>query len=248
MVLRSNFSSSRLVRMLGRWEPAPAEAPRQDIAERLGQWLSVHDSIALDGAHRRIRERASGRPAAARGLQCAAVPDEVQLVRAGLVEAILAKEAPASSSRRGRSALPRPAVSQAEAEVDAEAAFAPHRKRYLELQRQMALQVEGLRGRLRQTLTAATPQLARLAALDAVMAQLLGDRQQTLLASLPVQLERRFAQLRASGAAGAEVVTREMQHLLLAELDVRLEPVVGLMEACVGAGCGVGFGGLGTCP
>lgn len=246
LVLRSNFSSSRLVRLLGDGMPALAELPRQDFAERLGQWLNVADAIALHAAHQSIQAMAPARALRARADRtdhASALNAEFQRVRATLAKAIQTPPDTGTALKRHRHALPASVLP-----VDAEAtpaapdiSFAPFQQRYQEHQRRMEMSVEALRGHVRQTLASATPALAQLAALDAVLDPLLGGREQKMLATVPAFLERRFDQLRqqypaepdAPAAAPGWLVSFEptFQATLLAELDVRLQPVLGMIEA-----------------
>ena len=90
--------------------------------------------------------------------------------------------------------------------------------------------------------------MGRLAVLDAVMERALGERERSLLANLPVLLAGHFERLRdaaqplpddgdgaqaAPGAPGPwlDVFRKDMQSVLLAELDIRLQPVEGLLAA-----------------
>ena len=95
----------------------------------------------------------------------------------------------------------------------------------------MELRIDALRAHVRRQLAGRSPALAQLAALDAAMAQLLAERLERALAAVPDLLERRCMQLRAGGVADVAAWGRELQDLLLAELEARLEPVVGLVEA-----------------
>ncbi len=99
----------------------------------------------------------------------------------------------------------------------------------------MELAVGPLRVRVRKALAMASPALAALAELDAVMEKALGERERALLAGIPALLERRFARLLAAGEevpeAAPGVFGQELQTVLLAELEVRLLPVAGLVEA-----------------
>lgn len=246
LVLRSNFSSSRLVRLLGDGMPAPAESQRQDFAERLGQWLNVADAIALHAAHQSIQAMAPARPLRVRTDRtdrASALNAEFQRVRATLAKAIQTPPDTGTTPKRHRHALPASVLP-----VDAEAtpaapdiSFAPFQQRYQEHQRRMEMSLEALRGHVRQTLASATPALAQLAALDAVLDPLLGGREQKMLATVPAFLERRFDQLRqqhptepdAPAAAPGWLASFEatFQATLLAELDVRLQPVLGMIEA-----------------
>ena len=105
------------------------------------------------------------------------------------------------------------------------------------------------RARVRQQLSRATPRLRQLAALDGVTAQLLDVREQRLLATVPGWLERRFEQLRTAHTPANEAANeaanvdsqaqppwlatfeREWQAVALAELEQRLLPVLGMVEA-----------------
>ncbi len=228
--------------MLGRWEPAHAEPPRQDVAERLSQWLSVRDAITLDAAHRAIQALpAPGAPRRAGARAATSVATEVQRARATLVQAVLAAPAPVPAPRRGRHPLPLAGAEAATAsEPGFESEFAPWRQRHLDLQRQMDLRIDALRVFARQQLSGASPDLAQLAAMDAVMDKMLAERTQKALSALPAVLERRCLQLHRQGAGGPDAWGRELQDVLLAELEWRLEPVVGLMEAGSRSGEAVG--------
>ncbi|MNR29859.1 hypothetical protein D3C85_1472750 [compost metagenome] len=67
------------------------------------------------------------------------------------------------------------------------------------------------------------------------MERVVGAREQSLLSSVPGLLETHFEHLRqASGhAPGAWLAQfrKDMQAVLLAELDIRFEPVEGLLAA-----------------
>ena len=89
-----------------------------------------------------------------------------------------------------------------------------------------------LRDHVRQTLSRISPKLRQLAALDAVLEQLLAPRAQLLLPEVASLMERRFEHLAQSDAAGwPEAFAKDWRLALLAELDLRLEPVAGLIEA-----------------
>jgi hypothetical protein len=225
--LRTNFSSSKLVRLLGAWTQVDAQAPRPDFAERLGLWLDVSNAITLHAAHQSIRADATKKPSDARPVRALAVDDDYHRVRAALVNAITANAAPRPAGKR----LGNPPL-QPEVATETDAAYAPYHQRYLDQQRQMELRIGPLRAQVRQALSRASPGLRQLATLDAVLDPMLGGRAQRLLATVPAFLEKRFEHLRQNRTPGwLAVFDREWQAALLAELDLRLQPVVGLMEA-----------------
>lgn len=221
---------SRLVRLLDRW--TPVEAPRRDLAERLAQWLGVREAIALQEAHGAIAalehgaDRADARPAEAREGRAAgrhALEEELNRLRTTLRDAIL---------REDLCALRTPGND-----------MSPYHHCYLRHQRRMADSIGTLRNRVRQALAGASPRLARLALLDATLEQLLGRREQQALASVPAVLRARGTQLHEQHTAqlrelfppapGAwlDGFDRDFREALLAELELRLQPVTGLVEA-----------------
>lgn len=236
---RTNFSSSTLVRLLaqatGAGTGAAALAPRQDVAERLSQWLNAFDAVALHGIHQSVAAATptAPSPSAAADTAQEAVAELFQRTRAALVAAITGRGRPVvSTAGKARGATPRrvpapPPPAPEEPVADYGVFF----KRHLELQREMALKIAPLRAQARQVLARSAPQLRPLAALDALMEQTLAGREHKLLAQVPVLLEKRFEQLRDTPGGGPAVFGREWEAIVLAELFLRLQPVVGLMEA-----------------
>ena len=208
--MRSHFNRSALVRQLAGWLPAPPDAPRQDIAERLGGWLNVADAIALHSAHQALPSTAVRRAAARKG-----APDlqaDLDRLRATLTQAF--SKPPQTPT------------------VATDTEFAPHHQRYLDQQRRMEMAIDALRGHVRQTLAAASPRLAQLAALDATLEPMFGAREQRLLAGVPAFLKAHLAQLhQAQPEEWPPLFEQAFQQTLLAELDLRLQPVLGMIEA-----------------
>jgi hypothetical protein len=221
------------------------EVSKQDVAERLGQWLDVFDGITLHAAHQSIKTAAEMKPADALLARTFALEQEFHRVRTALVTAIMASGASPASEKRVRNPLPQP-----EAATETDAGYAPYHQRYFDQQRHMALRIEALRAHVRQAIANVSPELGQLATFDALMDQMLGGREQKLLSTVPVLLERRFEHLRKAHQLGLDaaqqqdapalwrqpggwldVFGKEMQEVLLAELEVRLQPVVGLIEA-----------------
>lgn len=232
--------------MLARLAEVDAPDTRQAFAERLSQWLGWTDAISLSAA---LKAPASGsRPVASP--RDAAVEEspqqrECQRVRAGLAKALA--DEPAPTSGRARSSRP---PARHDTTMDAPTDFASYRRRYFSRQQAMDAAIGPLRAQLRTALTQRSPELARLAAVDAVMEQALGERERTLLSLVPVLLEKRFEQLRLAAQAeptdsdavdpastepraGAwlETFRQDMHSVLDAELDLRWQPIAGLLEA-----------------
>ena len=95
--------------------------------------------------------------------------------------------------------------------------------------------VDALREHVRQTLAKGPPRLAQLAALDAVLGEMLGGREQRLLNNVPAFLKLRFTELRRQPLTAENnwlaTFNTELEQTLLAELDHRLQPVAGMIES-----------------
>ena len=257
MILHHRLNSSRLVVLLQQWArddgaragPTAAQPPAQpDVAEQLSQWLGPVDAVKLSRALHAIEALPYEAAAADRlgaPLDVPAVARFFETTKTELTTLLTAGIAPAKPLRA------RADNTSAQApDPQAEADFSAHGPRYLDLQRQMDTRLLALRAQMRHALTKGSVALMQLVTLDAVMEQMLGAREQRMWASLPGQLERRFVhrqhkhqqRLQASGAADEPLRWRQpggwlwafeqdLQALLLAELQVRLQPITGLLEA-----------------
>lgn len=214
------------IRLLARLaDVQPAESGRS-LPDRLSQWLDWNHALALSTALEARSVAEIGVPVVGSTVQ-----DECASVRRALAQA--GSDACASVGA-GRSS--------AEAAVE----YADFRQCYLARQRAMLAATGRLRGRLRDLLAATSAGMARLADVDAVMEAALSPREHALLASVPGLLGVHFEHLRkaalgqAPGTEPAPASTRgpwldifrnDMQSVLLAELDVRFQPVQGLLAA-----------------
>jgi hypothetical protein len=256
--LRSHLNRSPLQRLLSDGcgvDSASASGP--DLAERWGAWLTVADAIALrTGLQSVASAKVSAAPQTAQPVPLA---DELARVRAALTKAIAALSAAPHQQGRGGAghsrapggaAHPLPSLG-----LDPATEFTLLHQRYNDHQRRMELSVSALRNHARQVLSSSSPALAQLAALDAVMEQLLGAREQNLLSTIPVFLRRRFERRRSQVSetealeahpqpsaertlqppAWLSQLNTEFQQALLAELDLRLQPVAGMVQAHVNA-------------
>jgi Protein of unknown function (DUF3348) len=133
--------------------------------------------------------------------------------------------------------------------MDTAADYPVFRQRYLSMQQAMETGIGNLRGRLREKLAATTLAMTQLAEVDAVMERALSPRERSLLAAVPGLLGGHFERLRqaeqktladaqAPGDAPAitpgawlAVFRKDMQSVLLAELELRFQPVEGLLAA-----------------
>jgi len=241
---RTRFNASSLVRVLTELGETDVLASKQSFAERLGQWLGIGDALPLFSA---LEMRAEGRAQAGfarSSTDIGAMRDRFARVRATLVQSIAAA---GPDGGKARIELPVPAPNAA---VEGAADFAPFHRYYLAHQRDMAASIDPLRAAARAALARRSPEHARLADLDAVMEKALSARERDLLATVPALLARRFAHLhdahraRLAKAQTADdpgrwmqagewlaVFCADLRTVLLAELELRLQPVAGLLAA-----------------
>jgi hypothetical protein len=250
---RTAFSGPTLVRLLARLTGAEVTEPSQSLSDQLSQWLGWTDAIALSTA---LKGNPPARTGAARAFG-STEEKECARVRATLANAIAGDSGSGGASRgesvgamRRGPARTAPRVTRAEPPRQATAAdFPVFRQHYLSMQQAMETSIGDLRARLRKKLAARTPAMTQLAVVDAVMERALGPRERNLLAAVPGLLAAHFERLReaehkrltdpqpsgdsAAPAPGAwlDVFRNDMQSVLLAELEVRFQPVEGLLEA-----------------
>src|SRR5690606_32148483 len=120
-----------------------------------------------------------------------------------------------------------------------------YRQCYLALQQRMETAIGALRTALRARLAEGGPDMAKLASIDAVMEQALMEKEYILFMSVPTKMETYFMRLREQAqvnkasedgvgetpGAWLDVFRKDMQGVLLAELDMRMQPVQGLQAA-----------------
>jgi hypothetical protein len=224
---RTGFTGSALIRLLARLTDIEVPEPKQAFADRLSQWLGWTDAISLSAA---LNGGLAAASFASPGARAAGNPEERECnrVRSALANAI-------AEDMHGAS-------------QDNTADFAAYRRRYHARQQAMQTSIGPLRGRLRSTLATRSPEMARLAAVDVVMEQVLSAQEHRLLSSVPATLEKHFKRLGQADAnvdadanidADAEaeagvwlaVFRKDMHDVLLAEMEVRFQPVEGLLEA-----------------
>lgn len=212
---RTPVRGPTFVRLLARLTDTAVPPSSQSLPDRLSHWLDWKQSLALSAA-------LDGKAVASAEPVPAFTPaddDECARVFAVLVGGIPAVGDPVVLGQR-----------QADGQVE----YTVFRQRYIVMQRKIAASTGTLRGRLRAMLAQASPAAARLADVDAAMELSLSPREHAMFSAVPVLLGQHFERLRAADGADAtwfDLFRTDMQDLLRAELDVRFQPVDGLLAA-----------------
>lgn len=251
---RAHFNSSRLTRFLTENAMIDAAPVVDDVGQKLGDWLNFRHAIVLHGALNPEQQPAL-QPAHLRraGVMTGeALTRHVDKVRAQLEQSIMQGAPPGSGMTR---------IDMPPAELDEpivpKTAFEPYRRFYAAHQRQMEASLQTLRSQVRGQLSNGATNLQQLATLDAAFENILSEREALLLGKVAKLHEKRFAQalkkhIQQLSNAQAEAMTaaaettsatsvsplpwllplrQAMRSALLAELDTRLQHVLGLVEA-----------------
>lgn len=242
---RATFNRSALVRVLSDIAPGIAE-PKYDFGERLGQWLDFSDALTLFSVlNNEAGGNSSGRPAASD------LAAQLERLRRNLGlsitnNGVFAREPPDHPVR-----IPFP-LPLPNATPESAAEFSPYHRYYLAHQRDMNAAITALRANARQALAGQSAAGRQLAELDATFEKILFTRERNLLANIPImlskQFSRRYAEHRAALANAAddpatwtqpgswlETFCDDVRTMLLAELELRLKPVAGLIAAWLAA-------------
>ena len=235
---RTGLNGSALVEMLAQLALAPRPATPPSFVDGLGRCLGWKDAIGLSAvlqASPHESQPAPARPPPRGGAGAAPVR------RSGVVSigvdgsaALAALEAEFTRVRTALALSIQQALDDAAGSEDNNS-FLPWRRCCFRLQQAMEAAVGPLRARARAVLQAQAavhPKLGTLAALDAALASVLAPREQAQLALMPVLLEKHFVRHGVQGERGAHGAFRhDMQGLLHAELELRLQPALGLLDA-----------------
>lgn len=255
---RAGLTDSALVRLLARLtEHNPGESA-QSFTDRLSDWLRWTDAMSLftalqdSPAPRPGRRRAAGADRAAAQAGAAGASDlACQRVREALEQALADDGAHLDERPMGR--RPRTHLAAPTPILDIPVDFSPYRRHYQDSQQTMETAIGPVRAQLRERLAAGTPDMARLAQVDAVMEQVLGPHERRLLSTLPSLLHRRFERERDAASAAAladptdaghrsappapaaapwqSAFRQDLHAVLQAELALRWQPVDGLLAA-----------------
>lgn len=197
---RTGLSGPTLIRLLTRLTEVDAPESRQPLSDHLSQWLGWTDAIALSAA---LNNRP---PAIAPGARqfSSAEERECGRVRTTLADAIASDTAATAAKRQ----MPGQVSAKVAALQADDADYSNFRQRYLSLQHTMETSIGNLRSRLRGMLAAKTPEMTRLAVVDAIMDRALLPRERTLLGAIPKLLQGHFDRLRLAEQAALEAAAQ----------------------------------------
>lgn len=240
---RARLHSSELLRFLASQGLIDASADAGDVGQRLGDWLNFRQAIALQGFIGSLDDPQARQATPSVRIDATVLRRKFAEVRAALERSIVQGSVPALGLVR----IEMPST-ELEHPIDLKTAFDPFRRFAAGHQRQMDTIIRSLRKQLRGMLDKGSTKDRQLSALDAIFENVLSAREARLLGQIPAEFEKRFAkslkqhikQL-VQAAEADEPAPRtapwlaplcaDLRTALLAELDLRLQPVLGLIEA-----------------
>jgi len=222
--------------------------PANAFAEKLSLWIPFTDAISLSALH---NDSCASTPVmnltaqpSAQSDACVALNAEFTKAQTTLINSIT--KSFSHSSGKSHLELPKPVLVLP---MELAAAYLPYRHFYEAHQRDMEMRILPLRVNVREALANASPTLKKLAELDAAFERIMRERESKLLAKVPLLLKKRFEELfkehqqRLSDTQQTDNPTTwikaggwlarfcdELKALLLAELELRLQTTVGLVE------------------
>jgi hypothetical protein len=238
---RASFNRSAIVRVLSDIHPEVPD-PKYDFGERLGQWLDFSDALTLFSVLN--TEAGSGTSVSSANADLLA---QLARVRGNLSNSIHNDGVfSADPDTPARIPFPTPLPN---ATPESAADFSPYHRYYLAHQRDMNSAITALRANARKALAGQSAAGKQLADLDAAFEKFLSVRERNLLSNIPIMLGKRFDQRYAEHRAALadntadepatwtqpgswlEAFCHDSQTALLAELELRLKPVAGLISA-----------------
>lgn len=242
---RTNFHSSDLIRTLDELAVMNIDEPDGDFAEKLGQWIDFADAITLCAVHNACTAIPRGTKSGAQPFARAAIAQDFDRMRVVLENSIKVSCSPNAGQTRLALPIPKPGTP-----IEDASAYEPYRRFHLAHQRDMELSVRLLRANVREQIAKVSPRLKQLADFDATLDGILRERENKLLSTVALRLKMRFDQLlkahqqtlasaqqedspdlRMKAESWLTRFCNELETVLLAELDLRLQPTVGLIEA-----------------
>jgi len=219
---------SRLVNLLTQLTDFKLGSARYNLAERLGHLVGVSGSMDLARGLRQLPQQASQ----SKNTDVVVLQDDFLSTRVRMMNTIIDSFSPESGD-------PQKKVPSEATGIRAEAlkTFAPYKRFYTTHQIEIAVGVKNLRTRIRVGMSSFSAQMHQLAELDSTLDQSLEVHARKLFDAIPKLLEPRFQELlkqhqeNDEATQWLELFHQDMRELLLAELDVRLQPVLGLLEA-----------------
>jgi len=236
---------SKLVRFLSEYNISNIEIAHKNFAERLGLLVDLSDSVTLSESLRAIPKMLHKKTEGIELVQCDSLVQEFLNQRSIVLKSIL--KSFDSKAVFIQFKLPRP---KTDTSIEEAINFDQYQRFYLLHQSELDFKIEKLRSFVRKVISEHSLNLAQLAELDKTFSQSMMLHTRKRFSVVPKILKVRFEQLYSEYCETFKTCNSvdnpilwinengwltqfysEMQQLLLAEFEVRLQPIIGLVEA-----------------
>lgn len=242
--------SSRLLRNLGELGVLKSQPAEKQFGSRLGRLIDLSDSIALADTLKQVSKPVAVDEQVTGIKQGERLKTDFLERRSSMVSFIVRSfsDLDTVDAEVAQAPFGLPRLSD---EILGDEGFKPYQRFYALHQSEMELQVGRFLALVREQIGESNSKLTRIVTLDSALFETLQSYCRKQLAQVSVLLEKRFQTLKESQIVTGKddvqpsraedwllptgwlsVFYREMQNLLLAELDLRLQPLLGLIEAC----------------
>ena len=244
-VKHRSVSSSKLVRLLSEYDPSSIDVTHKNFAERLGLLVDLSDSVTLSESLRAIPRMRHD----AQGNQDESLCDDLVQAflnqRSEILKSILKSFDPSAVFIQFKLPIPNSETSAEEA-----LKFEQYQRFYSLHQSELDFKIEKLRAFIRKHVSRHSLKLAQLAELDKTISKSMATHTRKRFSAISKLIKVRFDQLYTDYVTNTTNDTAkekpivwledngwlskfhsEMQQILLAELEIRLQPIIGLIEA-----------------
>ena len=225
----TRHSSSRLVSLLATLADQSAAPTRSHIAQGLGRMIDLSNSIEISDTLDSVSRINAAQPDPANTNPV----QRLQLGHAAMVKAVTGSLSRGSSP--ARITLGMFLEDQESTGVDEQVDYQPYLKLYGALQRDLEFKARNIQADIRKALAASSPEGAQLAAVDAALADPVAKQSRAVFAKIPGLLKTRFQTVANQSDTTVALIHDQLsdllQTILLAEIEARLLPALGLIEA-----------------
>ncbi len=253
----SSLHDSRLVCLLSGLNGSGIEVSQSNFSEKFGKLVDLPGSLTLSAMLGELSAVAF-EPS---GISATTIKNAFMEMRTELVRFIAKSFVPGAGRIRDKLPTPAVfhshckltgvyAATRPESPKNHAAAYEPYRKFYVTRQSDLAIKIQQLQSHIGDAISGLSPELAQLSKLNTGLGDILAVRTKELFTVVPQLLGRRFGRLldehwqELPNRPGVSDLAQwmesggwiskfcgEMRELLLAEIDLRLQPVLGMIDS-----------------
>lgn len=229
-VADTRLNTTRLISLLSSLTDRSATLPRNQVAQGLGRMIDLPDSISIADTLDKLPRIKPGET----GMQADPVL-RLQRGHAAMIKTVTGSLSMGSSPARITLGMFIEPAAGKDGALQPPPDYQAYLKLHAALQRDLDFKARTLQADIRKCLAQHSRNSARLAAIDGALAEPIARRSRALFAKIPGLLQAHFQAIAAQADVPEEAVQQQLsdtlQTVLLAEIEARLLPALGLIEA-----------------